>query len=66
MYSEIESGEKSRIKNMEPAKCAGWFWATIKDLRKNYQKLFYPLRTFLELFPEMNDVGYIKKMIKSL
>ena len=51
---------------MEPAKCAGWFWATIKELRKNYQKLFYPLRTFLELFPEMNDVGYIKKMIKSL
>ena len=64
MYSEIEKGEKMKIKNAEPTKCAGWFWTSIKELRKNYNKLFYPIRTFLDNFPEMNDVNYIQKMIQ--
>lgn len=63
MYSEVSTEEKKMIKNMEPDKCVKWFWASIDELRVHCNKLFYP--TFLEIFPEMKEVEYIKKMIKT-
>ena len=62
MYAEIAGDERDEIYNKEPSKCKGWFWTTIEECRKYYQKLFYPLRTMLDELPDLQDVKYLKKM----
>ena len=64
MYNEVEPDEVSKIKNMEPEKCYGWFWVSFGELRQKIDRLFHPLRDFLNKFPDMNTVSYLKKMIK--
>ena len=63
MYAEIREGEKVKIKNAEPTKCGGWFWSDFEEIHKNYDKLFYPLQTFLTKFPNVRDVSALKEMI---
>jgi 8-oxo-dGTP diphosphatase len=63
MYSEISDNEESKIKNKEPKKCYGWFWASVAYLRQNSEKLFYPLRQFLLQFQNILSTDDLKKMI---
>jgi hypothetical protein len=62
MYNEL--GENDIVRNTEPEKCTGWFWITFKELREQMDKLFHPLKDFLNKFPELNTVSYLKNMIK--
>ena len=62
MYTEITDDERDDIYNKEPSKCRGWFWDTIEKCRENHDRLFYPLRTMLDVLPELKDVKYLKKM----
>lgn len=64
MYNEIKDEEISVIKNTEPKKCAGWFWITFKDMRLHIDSLFYPLKDFLGKNPELENVTYLKNMLK--
>jgi 8-oxo-dGTP diphosphatase len=64
MLTEVESFELEKIKNMEPQKCSGWIWVTVKDLRLHLDKLFYPLKYFLEKFKNINNVSDLKALIK--
>jgi 8-oxo-dGTP diphosphatase len=62
MYNEL--GDADVIRNTEPEKCSGWFWVTFKELREQIDTLFHPLKDFLNKFPDLNTVSYLKKMIK--
>lgn len=64
MYNELDSKDICNVKNSEPHKCAGWFWVTFVEMRTHIDKLFFPLRDFLGRFPDLNNVGYLKQMIK--
>ena len=64
MYNEVEPHEVEKIRNREPHKCYGWKWVTIKSMRENIDKLFYPLKLFLTKFPNINKVSDFKTMIK--
>jgi hypothetical protein len=64
MYNEIEEHELERIKNSEPDKCWGWIWVSIADLRIRLNKLFHPLKNFLEKFQNIQKASDIKLMIK--
>ena len=62
MYAEINDEERDQIKNKEPGKCRGWFWTTIEELRKYKDRLFYPIRSLLDEFPNLNDVKDLKNL----
>jgi hypothetical protein len=64
MYNEF--AENDVVVNSEPEKCSGWYWVTFKELRDQIDGLFYPLKDFLNKFPDLNTVTYLKKMIKVL
>ena len=64
MYNEINKEDVTQIANTEPKKCAGWFWITFKDMRLHIDSLFYPLKDFLGKNPDLNNVNYLKGMIK--
>ena len=64
MYNELETYEIDKLRNREPHKCFGWQWVTIRSLRKNIDKLFYPLKLFLNKFSDIDKVTDIKNMIK--
>ena len=65
MYNEVEIEEVKKIKNTEPEKCSGWFWISFKELRNQIDKLFHPLKDFLNKFPDLNTVTYLKGMAKN-
>ena len=65
VYTEINDEERDQIINKEPAKCRGWFWASIEECRKFENDLFYPIRTMLDELPDLKDVNYLKKMSES-
>jgi 8-oxo-dGTP diphosphatase len=62
MYNEI--GVDDAIRNTEPEKCFGWYWVGFKEMREHIDKLFHPLKDFLNKFPGLNTVYDLKKMIK--
>jgi 8-oxo-dGTP diphosphatase len=64
MYNEVTDEDIEKIKNTEPKKCSGWYWITFSEMRKQVDDLFYPLRDFLGKFPDLNNVEYLKNMIK--
>jgi 8-oxo-dGTP diphosphatase len=64
MYNEVEPHELAKVRNKEPHKCYGWIWVSINQLRKNIDKLFFPLRIFLNKFPKIKKVSDLKEMIK--
>ena len=66
MYNEIEEFEQKNIRNIEPQKCAGWFWVRISELRDHLNQLFFPLKDFLNRFPQIQSVVNLKDMIKGL
>ena len=45
--------------NLEPEKCEGWQWWTVKQLRESYEtdpnSLFLPMRNLFEQRPEMAE-----------
>ena len=66
MYNEMEENDLNMIKNNEPDKCEEWFWISMTDLRKKFlDKLFFPLKDFLNKFPRINCVSHLRDMIKS-
>ena len=64
MYAEINNKEAYKLINMEPHKCLKWIWVSLEELRRFDLKLFYPLRYFLNKFPDLKTVDDLKKMIK--
>ena len=66
MYNEIDENDYKLIKNAEPDKCEEWFWISMAELRKKFiDKLFFPLKDFLNKFPTINCVSHLRDMIKS-
>jgi len=66
MMNEISESEAVKIFNPEPHKCFGWFWTSVDLLRKNLDRLFHPLKDFLEKFPQIQTTDDIKNMVKKL
>ena len=64
MYCEINEFERIKIKNTEPSKCCGWFWTNFEELNKNFERLFYPIRTMIKTY-DLKDVDDLKKLIKN-
>jgi 8-oxo-dGTP diphosphatase len=64
MYNEVGEFEIDKIKNTEPDKCWGWIWVSVGDLRLRLNKLFYPLKHFLEKFKNIEKASDIKGMVK--
>jgi len=54
---EVNHEEIKEMKNMEPNKCEGWFWADYDFIERNMDKLFFPMRTFINItnFKNISD-----------
>lgn len=65
MMNEVSELEKDKIFNPEPHKCYGWFWTSVDLLRKNLNRLFYPLQDFLRKFPQIQTANDIKNLVKN-
>jgi 8-oxo-dGTP diphosphatase len=48
LYAEINEEEKSKVKNMEPHKCEDWMWVDYHFMMNNYDKLFFPIKVFIQ------------------
>jgi hypothetical protein len=64
MYNEAEPHEVEKIRNKEPHKCFGWIWVSVTQLRRNIDKLFFPLRIFLNKFPKIKKASELRSLIK--
>jgi 8-oxo-dGTP diphosphatase len=63
MYNEVSKEDREKIVNVEPKKCAGWFWIRIQEMRNHIETLFYPVQDFLTRFPNLTSISLLKKMI---
>jgi hypothetical protein len=62
MYNEVDNDDSKKIRNAEPEKCSGWFWISFNEMRDQIDGLFHPLKDFLNKFPDLNTINYLKKI----
>ena len=58
----IKEHEMENIKNNEPDKSDDWFWADMEFINKNIERLFLPLRKFVNMV-KLRNISDFKEMV---
>jgi 8-oxo-dGTP diphosphatase len=64
LYCEITTEEIEMVKNMEPEKCEKWEWMKYEYLFTIPDQLFFPLKLFLDTYPNIKNLESLKNLNK--